>query len=44
MIKVLDVPVDQDLSELSRELWARRISHQIRHESDHQEIWLADPA
>lgn len=44
MIKVLDVPVEQDLSELSRELWARSIGHQIRHKGDHQEIWLADPA
>lgn len=44
MIKVLDVPLDKDLSELSRELWARRISHQIQHKDDHQEIWLADPA
>lgn len=44
MIKVLEVPLDRDLSELSRELWARRIGHRITHQDSHQEIWLADPA
>lgn len=44
MIKVLEVPLEQDLSALSQELWARRIGHQIRVQDHHQEIWLADPA
>ncbi|OPX56683.1 GlpG protein [Oceanospirillum multiglobuliferum] len=44
MIKVLEVPLEQDLSELSQELWARRIGHRINEHNGHQEIWLADPA
>ncbi|WP_086481358.1 rhomboid family intramembrane serine protease [Oceanospirillum sanctuarii] len=43
MIKVLELPVDQDLSELSRELWVRKIGHQIRQTSRTQEIFLAKP-
>lgn len=43
MIKVLELPADQDLSELSRELWVRKIGHQIRQNQHAQEIFLANP-
>ncbi|WP_028305075.1 rhomboid family intramembrane serine protease [Oceanospirillum maris] len=43
MIKVLELPHNKDLSELSHELWARKIGHQIRQSKDSQEIWLANP-
>lgn len=43
MIKVLELPADQNLSELSRELWVRKIGHQIRHNGPVQEIFLANP-
>jgi len=43
MIKVLELPHNKDLSELSHELWARKIGHQVRQSKDSQEIWLANP-
>ncbi len=43
MIKVLELPAGQDLSELSRELWVRKIGHQIRQNQQIQEIFLANP-
>lgn len=43
MIKVLELPAGEDLSELSRELWVRKIGHQIRQTQNAQEILLANP-
>ncbi|OOV86613.1 rhomboid family intramembrane serine protease [Oceanospirillum linum] len=43
MIKVLELPADKDLAELSRELWVRKIGHQIRQSETKQEIFLANP-
>lgn len=43
MIKILELPKDADLSELSRELWVRKIGHQIRRTDLCQELFLADP-
>jgi len=43
MIKVLELPAGQDLSELSRELWVRKIGHQIRQNQQAQEVFLANP-
>lgn len=43
MIKVFELPENDDLSALSRELWLRKIGHQIRRNENHQELWLANP-
>lgn len=43
MIKVLELPPEADLSELSRELWLRKIGHQIRQGAAAQEVFLANP-
>lgn len=43
MIKVLELPHNADLAELSRELWVRKIGHQIRSTAQGQEILLANP-
>lgn len=43
MIKVLELPRDKDISELSRELWVRKIGHQIRQTADCHEVLLANP-
>lgn len=43
-IPVKQLPLDRDLTELSRFLHQRGLLHRITDEGQHQEIWVQDPA
>lgn len=43
-IPVKKLPLNRDLSELSRFLHQRGLVHRITDEGDHQQIWVQDPA
>lgn len=43
-IPVKQLPLDRDLTELSRFLHQRGLIHRITDEGQHQEIWVQDPA
>ncbi|WP_027331224.1 rhomboid family intramembrane serine protease [Marinimicrobium agarilyticum] len=43
-IPVKQLPLDRDLTELSRFLHQRGLVHRITDEGQHQEIWVQDPA
>ncbi|MEH6471908.1 MAG: rhomboid family intramembrane serine protease [Halopseudomonas sp.] len=43
MIKLLELPADEDLSAFTGFLWRHRIRHRITHFETAQQLWLADP-
>lgn len=41
MIKVLEVPLNEDLSEFAEFLWQHEIPHRILEEEDQQQLWIS---
>ncbi|MDF2182755.1 rhomboid family intramembrane serine protease [Neptuniibacter sp. CAU 1671] len=44
MIKILELPLQDDLTEFTRFLWQQEVPHRVIEEGDTQQLWLANPA
>ncbi len=44
MIKILELPLQDDLTDFTRFLWQHEVPHRVIEEADMQQLWLANPA